>query len=481
MSTTSTPEKSTKALKSLQARSKKREALKKEIEKNKWNASEVKDVPITSPNFNIASDQTTSVQVLPNDFFLSFLQNNDLTKSTLMFPLERVVSPLYPKDSLKELAKKHIEVVRRVPHIPKYYFFAFGQPALSDSRVKHSLHSFKSLLVNFYSSLFKSKVDQDSIRKQLGSKAQVKVFHLMILEISDFRLTQAEKNVCIAKGEVVYPFAAEDFKILAAASFATSKTDGSVIMWIGVEQPNKSGPEEGNTFGVRRQGLGTLLLIVMQHILCSAGFNTYLFAQVAAWKEFDYMPLRWYREKLFFLPARQTLPRFVQSRLVEASNLYVWHSSGLIRNAIRLDPYEETVTLDDLSNYALKILSSSASAQIPNDTESVPYQTFRSNYVNLLSHYTKTDGKDGVKLKNIMIGEAPQIDDITLYGDDPALEAVSKKYVEKALSSGYPLFSLVPQDNGSGDMEAVPSGEKSCLYTTLSIHLYGNKKFYWRL
>jgi hypothetical protein len=166
---------------------------------------------------------------------------------------------------------------------------------------------------------------------------------------------------------------------------------------------------------------------------------------------------------------------------VLASNLYVWHSSGYIQEAIRLNKYSDGATLDRLSSYAIGILSSSISSTGPIKGKQNPHQLFEQNEVDLLHHYTQHDGKDGVTFEDHMGDVEPQLGGKTLYGDDPTLENVSQLYYEKAMTQDLPLFSFTLKDNRSGTMVAVEPEEKSCLYTTLSHHLYGSAKYYWKI
>jgi hypothetical protein len=226
MNTRSSPQKAARAAADATvSQTKQRDAVKDEIECNKVNVLEVKDVPFTSDRFTVASDESSTVEVTAHDFFLSFLNNDDIKKCTLLFPLDKAINPTYPKDTLIEFSKRQYEVVQGgVPHIPKFYFFAVHQLSFFDPRLKYSLQPFKLKLESFYNSIFGNKVDHDSIKKMLNNNSKSRtVIHIMILELTDVRLFKSEIKACKDAGSFCVPCVPSDFQIIAASSFSVGK------------------------------------------------------------------------------------------------------------------------------------------------------------------------------------------------------------------------------------------------------------------
>lgn len=373
-------------------------------------------------------------------------------------------------------------VAKRKPfkHIPSFYIgFARGFVL----RSKGNLKPFCPKIIEFLLSIFNNKDDVKDIQ-QLFDKKEFLDYHYIF--------------VYCCKSSSDGTVLAEDCGVVACLVCFVDETDGTAILWLGVDQEKRldkdwvSEKQADRKVGFRQQGIGQVLVAFLHHQLRAATINTTLFAQINVEQDNQVLGKRhrhaasWYREKLFFAPLLEgtQFPEIFVARNVFYENvpqLETYHSTVFCTQWVY--GWRQTRTSPGFGEAVDQVRSSYG---MPPTDATVLQKRGKTNGVLEPGEYKKMTkclqkAPDGVSLVDLLVKNPPS-NEVKLNAEEDTLRYVWKKYADLANDDADRPKLLRFKDLHSGNLRGLgDKGEASCMYVCLSNQLLGSTSYYWRL
>ena len=232
--------------------------------------------------------------------FNKFLKGKFLSKVPyLMFMLSNAIANLYSTINLRQLGSCNHLVAKNQPHIKKFHVLIIPARVLGQNQLRGDHTELAIKLHSHYLAIFdKNADDKVSIAEDISSTSQ-DLMHYFI--VATRQRSQSEND---DEFDSKNPrLDVDSMDIIAAASAHHDEFKGTNLSWIGCSKnlilSNKMvNNQKADDKFFDNRGLGTLLIILMQHVLKTAEFETTVWAQINIKKE---MPEAWYRKKLFLL------------------------------------------------------------------------------------------------------------------------------------------------------------------------------------
>lgn len=398
----------------------------------------------------------------------------------LLMSLKNAVEPLHPKQSLIHLARRQHNVAKGMPQVPKFYVLIIPGRVLGQCDQNGEHRKLGERLELFYKNIFNKHEDDRVSIEELVNSTDSDLMHYLIFAVKT-RLKATEKEGYNYEFPEILD---KDLQLLAAASARHDEESGTNLSWIAIDPFLRldntfvtNNQSDGRPF--EKRGIGTFLLILMQHMLSAADFNVTLWAQVNISED---MPEKWYRIRLFFAPILKTakIPGYIQKQLFPDSTgkLLLYHSTGLIRECIRLDVYPMDTTFATLIKYSVEsILKSHGMPPFGN-------QMKPKNCIDRARFETIKEGVQDVKATGVLFDD--NIDFVAspvrvLYAGMKNLERILNIVTSNARQAEIEMPFILCHDYNTGDMKAIERGELSCNYLCFSKCVYSSTNYYWRL